>query len=446
MIPSVIGKTFLKAYNEKYKKQLSPKEFFEEEYWELFYNHPKYLMSGGNSPFENPKISWEKMLSGNISFETKDRRKERFEKFIEKAESNEGVLDASIAMGYPASFNKEFATTSGLVSDVVIPTDKDEVYLSWIGSSLGIMVAGAYMILFNNPAITLQTFEGWKVYRSYLNDSTLKKMRGNQINTWNGQWLAYSFDPTNYTNDFDFSTLTDQGFFNLAVNKLEVNTVNWSRLFFSLSLKFPNKEMIGYVYSFGQMNKTIGFIPFQLRSGNKLKDVYKQLFGGVYKNPNDFESLFGMHIKRACELGSIGLQALRPEGLKKYMKEDKNLSFKKEEDTINYQAYKTWLVAMLTKNKEEITDYTMDLAKILQKYRAEGTKLDRKNLIEKELFASPSKRGFIEALTKMIKDLDGEALLSIKQLKDEVHLMTNEEYGYFCTLLKFDYAFVEKQA
>lgn len=101
---------------------------------------------------------------------------------------------------------------------------------------------------------------------------------------------------------------------------------------------------------------------------------------------------------------------------------------------------------MLTKNKEEITDYTMDLAKILQKYRAEGTKLDRKNLIEKELFASPSKRGFIEALTKMIKDLDGEALLSIKQLKDEVHLMTNEEYGYFCTLLKFDYAFVEKQA
>ena len=46
----------------------------------------------------------------------------------------------------------------------------------------------------------------------------------------------------------------------------------------------------------------------------------------------------------------------------------------------------------------------------------------------------------------MVKDLEGEDLLSIKKLKDEVHLMTNEEYSYFCTLLKFDYAFVEKQS
>lgn len=101
---------------------------------------------------------------------------------------------------------------------------------------------------------------------------------------------------------------------------------------------------------------------------------------------------------------------------------------------------------MLSKNKEEITDYTLELAKTILKYRNDGTKTDRKNLIEKELFASISKKGFIEALSKMLKDLDSGSLEKIKALKDEIHLMTNEEYSYFVTLLKFDYAFVERQS
>ncbi len=438
MIPSVIGRTFLNAYNEKYRKQLTPKEFFEEEYWELFYNHPKYLQWVTNSPFVQMKKGQKPHLLTEIE------RREKLANLFEKAENE--IPDASFALGFPASESKEFASTSGLVSEVMIPVDENEVYLSWIGSSLGVGVAGGFTILFDDPLITLQTFEGWKIYRGYLNDPVLQKLRGNQINTWNGQWLTYSLNPEDYRADFDFSMLTDYKIFKVETSLAEINTVNWSRLFFSLSLTFPNKEMMGYVYGFGQTNKTIGFIPFQLKSGKKLWEVYQKLFGGQKIDKNNFESLFGMHIKRACELGSIGLQALRPDGLKKYMKEDKNLTFKKEEDTINYQAYKTWLVAMLTKNKEEITDYTMDLAKIIHKYRAGGTKLDRKTLIEKELFASLSKKGFIEALTKMIKDMDEKDLLSLKKLKDEIHLMTNEEYGYFCTLLKFDYAFVEKQA
>ncbi|WP_026969631.1 hypothetical protein [Algoriphagus terrigena] len=438
MITAVIGRTFLKAYNEKYAKALSPKDFFEKEYWELFYNHPKYMQWVTNSPFVQMKGGQKPHLL------TVDERIEKLENLFEKAENE--IPDASFALGYPASESKEYASTSGLVSDVVIPMDEDEVYLSWIGSSLGIGVAGGYTILFDQPDIVLQTFEGWKFYRKYLNDPTLEKLRGNQINTWNGQWLTYSLNPREYREDFDFSELTNQRIFKVDTSLAEVATVSWSQLFFSLSTQFPNDEMMGYVYGFGQTNKTIGFIPFQFKSGSRLIDIYKKLFGGVYSDPNQFESLFGMHIKRACELGSIGLQALRPDSLKKYMTEEKNLTFKKEEDTINYQAYKTWLVAMLTRNKEEITDYTLELAKTIQKYRSEGTKLDRKTLIEKELFASTSKRGFIEALTKMVKDLEGKDLAAIKSLKDEVHLMTNEEYGYFATLLKFDYAYIDKNS
>lgn len=436
MITAVIGKTFLQAFNTKYGKEISPKEFFEQEYWELFYNHPKYMQWVTNSPFVQMKSGQKPHL---LSVE---ERMEKLENLFEKAENE--IPDASFALGYPASETKEYASTSGLVSDVVIPVDEDEVYLSWIGSSLGIGVAGGFTILFDHPDITLQTFEGWKVYRKYLNDPTLEKLRGNQINTWNGQWLTYSLNPDEYREDFDFSELTNQKIFKVDTSLAEVATVSWSQLFFSLSTQFPNYEMMGYVYGFGQTNKTIGFIPFQLKSGGNIKEVYQKLFGDFKINKKEFESLFGMHIKRACELGSIGLQALRPKDLEKYMIDNKNLTFKKEEDTINYQAYKTWLVAMLTRNKEEIKDYTLELAKTIQKYRAGGTKLDRKTLIEKELFSSTSKRGFIEALTKMVKDLEGEDLTVIKSLKDEVHLMSNEEYGYFSTLLKFDYAYVEK--
>jgi hypothetical protein len=440
MITALVGRTFLSGYNQKYKVSLSPRAFFEKHYWELFYNHPKYMQWVTNSPFVQ-------MKSGqNPESLSAGERAEKLANLHEKVAHE--IPDASFALGFPASEAKEYASTSGLVSDIVIPADPDEVYLSWIGSGLGIGVAGGYTILFNDPIITLQTFEGWSVYRKYLNDPTLDKFRGNQINSWNGQWLTYSWG-NDYRDDFDFATLQKEKIIESNPTLVEVNPVNWSRLFFSLSQQFPQAEIMGYVYGFGQTNKTIGFIPFQFKSGHRLKDIYRQLFNQPFSNTKEFEELFGMHIKRACELGSIGILALRPDNIAKYMKKgewNKNISFKKEEDTINYQAYKTWLMAMLYKNKEEIKDYTEKLARTILKYRNDGTKNDRKNLIEKELFASASKKGFIEALSKMVKDLDNESLLQIKNLKDEVHLMTNEEYGYFCTLLKFDYAFVERQS
>ncbi|SMD44432.1 hypothetical protein SAMN00777080_3053 [Aquiflexum balticum DSM 16537] len=445
MITSVIGRTFLKAYNEKYGKGYSPKEFFEKEYRQTFFNHEKYLMSGGNSPFENPKISWEKMIKGIIPFESQEKRDERFMKFMEKAQSVKGNLDASIAMGFPASDEREYASTSGLVSDLIIPVDEDEVYLSWIGSGLGITVAGGFSILFDNPIITLQTFEGWRNYRKYLNDPTLDKLRGNQINTWNGQWLTYSMDPDKFREDFDFTELQGNGIFKVDTSLAEVNTVNWSQLFFSLSQVFPKEELMGYVYGFGQTNKTIGFIPFQFKSGTRIKDVYSQLFGGKYSTSKEFESLFGMHIKRACELGSIGLLALRPDSLVKYMQDGKNLNFKKEEDLINYQAYKTWLIAMLSKNKEQITDYTMEIAKVILSYRNGGKGNSRITLVDKNLFDTKSKKEFLEHLTTIVSDADESNLEEIKQLRNEIHLMTNEEFIYFITLLKFDYSYLQRK-
>lgn len=438
MITTVVGRTFLEAYNKKYESNKSPKEFFEEVYFELFYNHSKYMQWITNSPFVQMKSGQKPDTL------TSDERKEKLENLFSKVENEEP--DGSFALGFPASETKEYASTSGLVSDVKLPTTSDDVYLSWIGSGLGIGVAGGFSILFDDPEITLKTFEGWQVYRKYLNDNTLSKLRGNQINTWNGQWLTYSLDSEVFREDFDFTDLQTQKIFEVNATLIEANTVNWSALFFSLSQLYPKGEKTGYVYGFGQTNKTIGFIPFYLKSGSRIIEVYRQLFGSFDTDKKRFEALFGMHIKRACELGSIGLQALRPEGITKYMGESKNLSFSKPDDTLNYFAYKTWLTAMLTKNKEEITNYTLELAETILRYRKNSKGTERKNLVEKELLGTKSKKGFITALTEMVSGVDENDLESLKKLKDEVHLMTNEEFGYFCTLLKFDYAFVEKKS
>ncbi|MEY4539832.1 MAG: hypothetical protein RLZZ306_1589 [Bacteroidota bacterium] len=440
MITTVVGKTFLDAYNTKYSTNKSPKEFFEQVYFEFFYNHSKYMQWVTNSPFVQMKAGQKPHLL------TVDERKEKLGNLFEKAENEEP--DGSFALGFPASELKEYASTSGLVSNVLIPTTSEDIYLSWIGSGLGIGVAGGFSILFNDAAITLQIFDGWKFYRKYLEDESLDKLRGNQINTWNGQWLTYSFDKRigRFKPDFDFIDLANRKIFDVSSTLVQVNTVNWCELFFSLSQFYPNGELLGYVYGFGQTNKTIGFIPFYLKSCSKINQVYSKLYGNKNINPNDFESLFGMDIKRACELGSIGLQALRPGGLTKYMKEDKNITFKKEEDIFNYYAYKTWLIAMISKNKEEITDYTLELAETFLEYKIQGTKNDRKTLLEKMFSVSGKKKLFLPFLDEMINGFDNEALIKLRNFRNEIHLMTNEEFEYFYILLKFDYAFVEKKS
>lgn len=439
MITTVIGKTFLNVYNRTHDRKYSAREFFEKEYFELFFNHPKYMQWVTNSPFVQMKKGQKPELL------TLSERNEKLENLHEKVTGE--IADASFAIGYPAADTGEFASTSGLVTDIEIETDEEEIYFSWIGSGLGIGVAGGYNLLIDDENILMGTFEGWKHYRKYLNDPSLSRMRGNQINSWNGQWLTYKLRNT-YEVGFDFQKLESEGIFDVTDTLVEVNTVNWSNLFFSLSNLYPSKDLVAYIYSLGQTNKTIGFIPLSLKAGHRLRDVWRQLYGNpeVFDN-KEFQLLYGMHIKRASELGAIGLQALRPEGLKKYMNDNKIFSFIQEREKIIYQSYKIWLIAMLSKNKQEITDYTLEIAEMILRYRVGAKGTERKNLIEQQLFGSKtSKKVFLDGLTEMVQSINEPDLIKLKSLRDEIHLMTNEEFGYFSTLLKFDYAFTEKNS
>jgi CRISPR/Cas system-associated endoribonuclease Cas2 len=232
MFTTNVGRTFLKEYNDRNGKSYSAKTFFDKILFKLFFDHKKYLMWVQNSPFVQG-------INKKKPFFQPEERLENLAKLHQKIDK--GDKDASIAIGYPASEIKEFATTSGLVTDIEFPFTKDEVYLSWIGSTLGLGVSGGYAILFDNPEITYATFEGWKVYRKYLNDPVLERLRPNQITTWNGQWLTYRLG-RRFREAFAFNTLQMQGIFSTDEKKIEVNTIHWSELFFSL---FRKRKRVG---------------------------------------------------------------------------------------------------------------------------------------------------------------------------------------------------------
>ena len=467
MITVNIGRTFLKAYNKKYKKKYSAKEFFEKKYFELFFNHPKYMQWPTNSPFVQ-------MSKGQKpEFLEVTERKEKLDNLHKKI--SEGVKDASIAIGFPASELKEFATTSGLITDMNISYEGEDIYLSWLGSGLSIGVSGGFSILFNQPDILLKLYEGWKIYRKFLNDPTLEKLAGNKITSWNGQWLSYTYSK-DYRKNFDYASLDTLGFFKHDKAITVIETVKWSKLFFNLSKKFPDETHIGYVFSFGQTNKTLGFYPFRFQHARKLISFYKVLFGenAVFQDTKYYETMFGIHIKRACELGAIGIQSLEPEGLRKFFDPEKMPNIKKpkisqkngqtqeefeevvkhakqkdyEKNIIPYRIYKTWLLTMITKNKEEMSDYTREIAKAIYEYRTGDKKGSKKrsNIVRNQLLSSKTKKGFLEALTEIISEIEANNLSKFNELRDRIHLMSNEDFGYFVVLLKFDYAYQERNS
>jgi len=524
MIAATIGRTFLNAWNTKNDKEYSAKEFFDKEFFRLFYDHPKYMQWITNSPFVQGLSSSSKGEYG-LSEVIKDAKgdtlkfksKEDLEQFIKtnietrndlleiikKSTSIKGIkilktlnsiernillskfhekvnrfngknFDGSIAIGFPASEDDEFATTSGMVSDIEPQFSEDDVYLSWIGNGLSVGVDGGYTILFNSSEMLLLIYDGWSIYRRLLNDPTIN-LNSKQIPTWNGQWLNFrlSFD---FNGNTDFSTLySDSSFFSKDdKGNVSVTTAKWPRLFFNLSQHHASDSILAYIYSVvGKTNKTIGFIPFFLSQGKTFANVYSKLFGQseYLKDKRKCEEMFDNKFDFACRYGSIGLVALEPKGLKGYFGNARVINFtstpidikaketeelfqerlkkaieKEYRNTISFRTYKTWLLAMITKNKQEDLHYSEEVAKAFKKYRADAKKRDRANLLENELLQAKSKKQFLDGLANIVKDVDLELLETFKTLRDKVHLMTAEDFGYFIVLLKFDYAYQEKKS
>lgn len=428
MITSNIGKIFLDAYNEKYGTSYDARTFFLEQFYPLFFDQNKYMMTAGNSPLENPKLSWDDMIKGKKPFETPEQRKIRFEKLIKKIEESEA--DASIARGY-ASLDVT-ATTSGQVTDLKLPNSQEEIYTSWIGDALGIGVQGGFSILFSNKEILLDIFEGWKLYRKCLNETSM--LKGNQINTWNGQWLSHYYDPREYNADMPLA-----GYNPFNVNKdgiISIDTQTWTKILIGISKKYRNAQILGYIYSIGQTNTTIGFIPFDLTQIRRPIHLYEKIFG--MSNGRNAESLWGTAIgfKTACTYGAIGIKAMEPKGLRDYVYKGKQPKAHNY-DNINYNVYIIWIYAML--NNDELWEKSQELAELLNEASSDKDKsisTKRKNLVETMLNAT-NKKQFIAAAAEVVSFIG--KIDEFKGIVKEIHGMPTDNVPYFLTLLRFQY-------
>ena len=122
MITSAIGKIFLAAYNEQHGTDYDAKRFFVEVYFPLFFGHGKYLMSAGNNPLENPKISWEKMLTGSIPYENEQQRQQRLARLLSNA--SHGGPSTDNAIGFASA--DPLSTTAGQTTDIDFAMDQED--------------------------------------------------------------------------------------------------------------------------------------------------------------------------------------------------------------------------------------------------------------------------------------------------------------------------------
>ena len=437
MIAANIGRIFIDAYNEKYKCDYSAKAFFVEKYYDIFFNHNKYLMSAGNSPLENPKISWDKMRSGQIPYETIEKRSDRFTKTIQKIENE--PADASIAIGFPSL--DLTATTSGQITNMNLPLKEDDVYLSWIGSGLGIGVQSGLSLLFSNKQILLDLYDGWQLYRELLNRTP--SLRGNQINTWNGQWIEHRYNKNTYDDSDPSASFNPFG--SMKDGGLEVTTQSWTKVLVRIAFKYPDSSLTAYIYNLGQTNTTVGFVPFELPRIRQPYELYSKYFGT--SKIEQVEQLFGTAhgFTKACQMGAIGVNALEPKGFRDCM--DKGVVPKynetDEEKTINFNTYQIWLLAML--NNEQLWEKAQQIAKTLNNHSISDTNAKKvKSQEVTNLLASVNKRQFIDGLTAIVKG--SQNIEQLAEIAELINVMPIDNVPYFLTLIRFQYAIENKKS
>jgi len=467
MYTSYIGNKFLKIYREKNNlpDDYTARQFFDEELFPLFFDNAEHLMHVGNSPFfQRPT-------------------KEAVEEHGSKANAQlcnlhskigEGVPSGAIFVGYGAE-NIE-ATSSGQITSMPFDFEGDEMYASWIGQALAIGVSGGLALQIDEDEILWTLHIGWKHYRKYL--SQTPNLKDKQIETWNGHWLNHAFGEYFHANNplAEFDPKPEK-----VLGKLAITTIDWIKIIFALSRQYPKQTITAYAYNFSQTNTTLGFINIQLP---KVRNLIR-LKGELYTLPNErrnhknFEQMYSTfyNLKNACKLGIIGLKALEPSKLRAFMpsgtakyaqgkdykfsdpniKEKKNeaaedLEVRKEKATdkyngevINFQIFKTWIIAMLN-NKKQLNALAVEVAQALIDFETKGVSSEREKTkkvqsqLSKDVKASKTLREFIEKLTELMAK-HKEGAMTFKKVKDAVIELPSDLFPLFITLIRFEYQF-----
>ena len=223
-------------------------------------------------------------------------------------------------------------------------------------------------------------------------------------------------------------------------------TQSWLKVVFGLANKLNSSIVTTYIFSLGNTNFTIGFIPFNLPQIKRPIELYIKLFGKneYLINAKQIEDLFGSEHSfiKCCEMGAFGIKALEPKGLKGFILPQKGEvkvpDFKKQTQIVTYHTYITWILSMLNAN-ETLWEKAGAYAKIFLKYEQSDKKASTKKGNEVDLLLKSSyRKQFIEALTVLLDDRNLD-LKVINQLAKEADKMPKENFPYFLTLIRFQF-------
>lgn len=433
MYTSFIGRKFLKLYNQKNNSNLSAKEYFEKEFFPLFYDYPKYLQSPANTPLFQ-LIAQRKT---DVPEERENKKLEISKKIEEYSNSDYSFPEMSFAIGFPSA--DVLGTTSGQITSLKLPFEEEDLYASWIGAAFGIGVKGGYSILIDNDEVLNAIYEGWKLYRDYVNQT---EGISNKIESWNSAWLNHrlSDDWVESNPRANFQPLKT------TKDNLNIERRSWVQILFALTRKLNNQNLTIYVYSLGQMNKTIGFIQLKLPEVKRFSDLFEYLFksklGITNKKLSElYETEYGFNI--ACQkFGLLGLRAIEPKDFKKFTpftKYEKIPKFKTDEKSIiNYSIYITWVAAML--NNKELLELAEKTAEKLIEFISKQKKVSRNrdNLVNNFL-SSRNRKDFINRVTEIVDEDENMTSLA-NELVDRIMLdIAPDQLFLFVTLIRFKY-------
>lgn len=442
MYTEYIGRRLLELYNKHRNDSapLTPQEFFDKIFFPLVFDNERYLMLANNSKFDQAAKQKKKRP---LTAEVRHEALARFHEDVATLEHPHGHL-------YLGGSARELnAATSSQITDIAIPVSPDEVYCTWIGTAAGVGVKGGFSILIDNDQVLLALLDGWYQYRNFLDQ--LPTLKPYQIETWNGWWLVHRFDETYYKADDplrDFPAgQSDEPALNKGIHAFA--TPPWMRVVFALAFIEATVAQIGYVYSFGQTNTTIGFIRFDLPKVERLIGTYERLFAHTRRTRREFKRLYETQFgfKTACQQGSIGLKAIEPKDLWKYMPSRYDPGKipkkpKKETDEINFELYQTWIIAML--NNDDLLAQTQTMAEAFYQFSKEAKRgKQTHNTLVNNALSSQGLKNFIDAVTEIV-DADFSDKPLLNNLVETVVKMPKSDFPLFLTLLRFKYAYVSK--
>ena len=448
MYCEVMGRQLLKVWCKQTGEVVTPREFFEQTYYPLFLADARLLQWVANSPFAQAK---------GVSAEHRQAQLNRLHELIAQATAVNGPgLDASIAPGFPAAGTT--ATTAGQVSDLAPRSTADSGYYAWIGAAAGIGVSGGLTLALGEEVILWALLEGWTHYRELLRERP--EMKGNQIETWNGQWLAHRFgpayEPAQPMKGFPLEQILVQ-----QPGGQALSTHSWVNLLLMLAPHLP--DTTAYVYSLGQTNRTVGFVRLHLSELRTLPELAHRLFtldgsGADWpKLSAAYETRLGLG--RACETGSLGLVALEPTPLRTVIA-TKLGPPKNPAQALKQETYKLWLTAMLHHTQstdatatptggpsgQQLTEAAERLAEGLLRYAAhepgksKGRGTTKYAQLVQQVFV-PSIPAFIRQLTLLLEATP--AAPEYRELfLDSVNLtqgLSASSFAMFQALLKFRY-------